>query len=103
MTRYQLSPRAIQDIADIWSYIAQDNLRAADHVETEIYRACELISRSPLAGQIRSDLTSLAVRFWVIQRHPNYLIAYDPRNEPVRILAVIHGARNLPDLLRSFF
>ncbi len=33
MTRYRFTPQALNDLFDIWSYIAQDNPEAADRVE----------------------------------------------------------------------
>lgn len=100
MSRYQLTPHAVEDLFDIWTFIAQDNPQAADRVEEEIFRACDLLGRSPYAGQIRENLTSLPVRFWVVSRYPSYLIVYDPEKEPVQILRVIHAARNLPSVLK---
>ena len=31
MSRYQFTPQAVDDLFEIWSYIAGDNLDAADH------------------------------------------------------------------------
>ena len=55
MSKYQFTPQALNDIFDIWSFIARDNLEAADRVEEAIYQACELLSGTPLAGRIRED------------------------------------------------
>jgi plasmid stabilization system protein ParE len=78
MSKYQFTPQALNDIFDIWSFIARDNLDAADRVEEAIYQACELLSGTPLAGRIREDLTSLPLRFWLVQPYSNYFIVYDP-------------------------
>ena len=67
MTLYQFTPHALSDLFDIWSYIAQDNLEAAERVEGAIYEACEMLARSPLAGMVRKDLTTLPVRFWLVR------------------------------------
>lgn len=81
MTRYRLTPHALSDPFDIWSYVAQDNLEAADRVEEAIYEACEMLARSPLAGTVRKDLTTLPVRFWLVPQFPNYFIVYDPGSQ----------------------
>ena len=52
----------------------------------------------PEKGYIQKNLTNKPVRFWLV-RH--YLIVYQPSSTPLRILAVIHGARNVLDLLRK--
>lgn len=99
MSRYQFTPQAVDDLFDIWSFIAQDNPEAADRVEREIFRACDLLADSPLAGQMRKNLTSLPLRFWIVPRYTNYLIVYDPEKKPLQIIRIIHGARNLPAVL----
>ena len=35
-TSYQLTPQALDDLSEIWDYIAEDNLRAANRVESAI-------------------------------------------------------------------
>jgi plasmid stabilization system protein ParE len=67
MNRYQFTPQAAEDLLDIWGFIAQDNLEAADRVEAAIFRACDLLADSPFAGSLRADLTKLPLRFWVVQ------------------------------------
>lgn len=99
MSKYQFTPQAANDLADIWDFIAGDKLQAADRVEAAIFRACDLLADSPLAGRVRSDLTSLPVRFWVVHPYPNYLIVYDPEKKPLRIIRILHGARDLPAVL----
>ena len=37
MSPYQFTPQAVDDLLDIWSFIANDNLDAADRVETAIF------------------------------------------------------------------
>lgn len=100
MSGCQLTPQAVDDISDIWLHIANDNPRAADAVENAIHEACELLAKSPLAGRVRKDLTHLPVRFWFLPPYPNYVIVYDPATQPLRIIRVLHGARNIPSILR---
>lgn len=74
MSGYQFTPQAVDDLLDIWSFIARDSPEAADRVETAIFRECDLLANSPMAGSTRSDLTPLPLRFWVVQPYSNYLI-----------------------------
>lgn len=83
MEKYQLSPEALSDLLEIWNFIARDSPEAADRVEEAIFRACDLLSGSPLAGRVRKDLTSLPLRFWVIHPYSNYLVVYDPEKKPL--------------------
>jgi len=99
MSRYQFTPQAARDLLDIWNFIAQDNPRAADRVEAAVFRACDLLADSPLAGRMRKDLTSLPLRFWVVHPYSNYFIVYDPEKKPAQIIRILHGARDLPSVL----
>jgi plasmid stabilization system protein ParE len=99
MSAYQFTPLAIDDLFEIWSYIASDNVTAANAVEEAVHQACNLIAKTPLAGRIRTDLTQLPVRFWFMQPYRSYVIVYDPATKPVQIIRVLHGARNIPSLL----
>lgn len=101
MSTYVLTPLARADIFQIWSYIASDNKLAADRVEQAIYEACDFISRGPMRGHIRPDLTPQPVRFWNLVRYPNYAIVYRPEIVPVQIIAVIHGKRDIRRLLKE--
>jgi len=63
MEKYELTPEAVSDLFEIWNFISQNNPEAADRVEEAIFRACDFLSDSPLAGRARRDLTSSPVRF----------------------------------------
>ena len=97
---YEFSSKAEQDLVDIWRHIARDNTEAADRVEEAIYSTCESLANFPLSGIVRPDLTIRPVRFWLVQPYRNYFIVYDPETMPLRIIRILHGARNLPAILR---
>jgi plasmid stabilization system protein ParE len=100
MSGYQFTPQALGDLLDIWSFIARDNSEAANRVEAAILRACGLLAASPLAGQVRTDLSPLPLRFWVVQPYSNYLIVYDPEAKPLQVIRILHGARDISSLVR---
>jgi plasmid stabilization system protein ParE len=87
MSQYRLTPQAVDDLFEIWSYIAADNVDAANRVEEAIYAACTFLSETPLAGRIREDLTALPLRFWLVQPFQNCWIVYDPGTRPLQINA----------------
>ena len=101
MSVYRLTPRAKGDLRSIWSYIAADSVEAADRVEEGIYDACAFLATAPLRGHSRRDLTKLPVRFWTVVRYPKYVIVYDPADEPLKIVRIFHGARNVARELKS--
>ncbi len=53
MSSYQFTPQAVEDLFEIWSYIAGDDLAAASRVEEASYAACAFLADTPLAGRIR--------------------------------------------------
>ena len=101
MARYRFTPEADSDLFEIWSYIARDNPDAADRVEAAIYEACTLLAQSPLSGQVRKEFTSRPVRFWIVPRFPNYLIVYRPDARPLEIIRVLHGMRDVRQILHQ--
>lgn len=100
MSGYQFTPQALDDLFEIWSYIAGDDLDAANGVEEAIYAACSFLVNTPLAGRIREDLTALPLRFWLVQPYRKYWIVYDPGAKPLQVIRILHAARSIPPLLR---
>ena len=94
MKKFRLSPQAIEDIRDIWRYIADDNIEAAAKVRGNLLDACRLLAENPLVGRSRPEFTEEDVRFWPVG---TYLIIYRA-SAPVDIVRVVHGARDLPSL-----
>jgi len=101
MILYRLTPKAKADLRSIWSYIAADNIEAADRVERAIYDACLSLAKAPLRGHSRKDLTALPVRFWTVPRYAKYVIVYDPAGKPLKIIRIFHGARNVARQLKT--
>jgi plasmid stabilization system protein ParE len=98
---YQLTPRALSDLCDIWEYISEDSVDAANRVESAILLACASLARHPLLGSKRSEITSLPLRFWTVTRYPNFIVVYRPDTEPLQVVAVLHGKRNLKAILEE--
>jgi plasmid stabilization system protein ParE len=93
MKAYRLTPKAEDDFFTIWTYIAADNPDAADRLETELFHACQRIADKPDLGHCRRDLTEKPVRFFLVRG--TYLIVYDPASEPLEVIRVLHGARDV--------
>jgi toxin ParE1/3/4 len=88
---YRISPRADADLDEIWTYIAQDNPRAADRMEQALHEAMEQLGRMPGLGHRRSDASD-RYRFWSVGR---YLIAYRVEKKTVHVVRVLHGSRDI--------
>lgn len=68
-------------------------------MESEIITTCHRLARHPLIGHKRSDITPLPVRFWTLPKYPNYAIVYRPETEPLQVVAILHGKRDLEEIL----
>jgi plasmid stabilization system protein ParE len=51
-------------------------------------------------GKQRQDIVSESVRFLVLRGFP-YILVYRANAVPPRILRVLHGARDIPELLQD--
>jgi antitoxin ParD1/3/4 len=98
---FQLTPQAAEDLDAIWWFIAGDSREAADRVEMEIIATCRRLAKYPLMGTKRLDVTPLPMRFWTVTRFPNYVIVYRPGTIPLQVVAVLHGKRDLKEVLGS--
>ena len=101
MSEYQFTPEALDDLFQLWSYIAADNIDAANRVEEAVHAACAMAAKKPSAGRLREDLTALPVRFWLVQPYRNCWVVYDPKTRPVRVIRILHAARDIANLLKS--
>lgn len=97
MADYFYSPEARLDLLEIWEYIAHDDLDTADRVEQEIQQSISMLARHPEMGHWRRDLTSHAVRFWPVY---SYLIIYDPKAQPLEVVRILNGYRDIAALLK---
>ncbi|MGD0457008.1 MAG: type II toxin-antitoxin system RelE/ParE family toxin [Terriglobia bacterium] len=91
MTGYDFHSEAAVDLDEIWDFIAEDNLDAADKVIADILASIDALVAFPHQGHKRPDLTSRPLRFTVVREH---LIAYAPEEKPLWVVAVMHGRRS---------
>jgi plasmid stabilization system protein ParE len=63
MKRFILTPRAKHDVEDIWNYIADDSIEAADRVLDALETAMVKLAKNPGIGHWREELTDKRHRF----------------------------------------
>jgi len=56
------------------------------------------LAGSPGAGHLRPDLTDENVKFFPVY---SYLIVYRPATKPLQIVSVLHGHRDVGQILRD--
>lgn len=88
------SPQAESDLIEIAVYIAQDNPKAASRWLDTIDEKLDMLSRQPLIGEIREEIARNLRSFPV----GNYIIFYQPFDDGVKLVRVLHGARDLDQL-----
>ena len=97
--RFRLADGAVADLQGIASYIGQRNPAASDRVLDVLYQTFSLRGENPDIGAQRDDLIP-GLRIFSPPRPAHYyVIAYYKARDGVEINAVIHGARDWPNLI----
>lgn len=86
-----IAARAETDLAEIWAYIAADNVGAADRFVDELYACCLNLGDFPGMGRPRDELVT-GLRSLPFRR---YVIFYRVASETVEIVRVLSGYRDL--------
>ena len=81
------------DLEAIRTYIARDAETYANAVILDILEATDRLERFPESGRIVPELDDLHTREIIVG---NYRVIYDISGDVVRILTVLHGARQFP-------
>ena len=95
---FALTVQAQDDLFEIWDYIAEDSLDNADKVRDEFFGALQMLANNPGIGHYREELADKRHRFWPIY---SYVIVYRECTDPLQIIAIIHGARDLRTFLNT--
>jgi plasmid stabilization system protein ParE len=96
MTGYTLSGEARNDLFELWDYLAQFSIRAADEAVALAEEAFSRIAAHPEMGHLRPDLTSGPYR--ILTSEEMTIIYRSDRHQPM-ILRVSGKGRNLASLL----
>src|SRR5947209_12442947 len=85
------SPRAEEDLDEIWSFVAGRDAEAADRLIDSISSRFDHLLAYPEAGRARHDLL-VNLRSFPVK---NYLIFYQPTDDGIEIFRVLHGSRDI--------
>ncbi len=92
---YYLSRNAETDLDDIWDYISDRNIDAADRLIDGFKSGFNLLAQQSLLGEI-FDLERPFLRRFT---RGNYVIYYQTSTDPITIVRVLHGARDAEGLV----
>ena len=96
---YVLAPQAVLDLVEIWSYIREHSTPAtANRVESVILEKVAFLAQTPEAGHRRPNLTNENVKFFPVY---SYLIIYRSETNPLQIVSILHGRRDVEQVLRD--
>ena len=94
MVRLIWSPQALDDLDAICDYIGRDSKRYAALFAERAVALAESIVAQPLLGAMVPEYQQENLRERLLQ---SYRVVYRVREDAVEIVAIIHGARLLPD------
>ena len=82
---------AEDDLSEIISYIAAENVAAADDITAKIEKNLSLLSTHPRIGRIprEEELAKLGYRYLIVA---DYLIFYTIETRTVLVHRILHGA-----------
>jgi toxin ParE1/3/4 len=86
-----VSPLAEEDLEEIWSFVAERDVEAADRLVDEITGRFDHLLAYPEAGRARHELL-VNLRSLPVKR---YVIFYQPTDDGVEIFRVLHGSRDV--------
>ncbi|MBF0587733.1 MAG: type II toxin-antitoxin system RelE/ParE family toxin [Magnetococcales bacterium] len=95
-----LSPQARRDLIEIIKWLAERNPDAAYASHNFLDDALGRLGDYPEIGFTREELADPPVQFLSMAGSP-YILVYDADERPPLVLRVLHGARDLPELLQD--
>ena len=95
-----LSTRARRDFVEATNWILKDNPAAAKALRNAVRMATMNLGEFPFSGQEHPELSPPPVRFLMLSGF-SYVIVYDAQQKPPLVLRILHGARDLPELLEG--
>jgi plasmid stabilization system protein ParE len=91
------SALAEEDLDQIEDYISAHDPAAAARVRASIVQQSLQLGNTPEKGMALREPRSeqeIAVRLWPVSRYRNYLVLYRIEAERIRVLRILHAARD---------
>ena len=89
-----IAEQAIEDLTDIWLYIASDSIRSADRFIDFLYEKCFSLCDTPEIGRERPEILS-GIRCLPIKR---YLVFYRVTEQAIEVARIVSGYRDVASL-----
>jgi toxin ParE1/3/4 len=100
MVRVDWAQPALDDLREVYEFIARDSLRYAQLTVERITEVAARLAKFPQLGEVLSEFPHLSYRQMVVG---TYRLIYrdDPVQHRILVMAVIHSSRDLPPILKS--
>ncbi len=99
MRHAKITEPAREDLKEIWEYVAQHQIESANNLIKEITQKFSTLCTHPLIGRSREDLL-INLRSFVVK---NYIIFYQPDENGIEVLRVMHSSRDIEGAFKRFF
>ncbi|MFM7344323.1 MAG: type II toxin-antitoxin system RelE/ParE family toxin [Tagaea sp.] len=86
---------ASKDVAEILAYVGAENPKAAEGIDRAILQAIRTLARFPNIGRRGRFEGTREIR---VPSLP-YILIYETSDDDVTVLAVLHAARDIPNVL----
>jgi toxin ParE1/3/4 len=94
MPSVRFLPLARDDLHEIWEYIAQDNIEAAERLVNRIEELGQLLAQHLHLGRQREEVAA-GLRSFPMDR---YLVFYRPIEDGIEIVRVLHASRDIDNI-----
>lgn len=91
MPRVLRRPQAVDDVLEVWDFIAEDSLDQADSWVDRLDAALQRLATQPSMGRARPEIAD-DLRSLPFER---YVIFYLPIPDGVDVIRVLHSARDV--------
>ncbi|HJU53886.1 MAG TPA: type II toxin-antitoxin system RelE/ParE family toxin [Pyrinomonadaceae bacterium] len=98
MPTIKVTAAAEEDLRKIWAYVAEHNREAANKLIKDITGKFALLRDHPHMGRDQSRLL-VHLRSFVVR---DYFIFYQPFDDGLEILRVLHGSRDIESIFDGF-
>lgn len=96
MPRVLRTRQAETDVLEIWIFIAEDSIRAADGLLDRFEQVFHTLSTQPRMGRRRPELSPDLRSFPV----GDYLVFYEPLDDGIQLIRVLSGYRDIESLFQ---
>ncbi len=97
--RVRWTDRALAHVREIENYIAADSPASGEKMVASIFQAIDRLRRFPQSGRSAGEWNRRPYREII---EPPYRILYEIQGDTVFILAVVHGRRDVAQLIAKW-